>query len=788
METDEDGKTYKVVHVPQDAGSNGAVLWKVATGVLFLVCIALAVALGVVVAGDVKPCGAGMAAVTVVEGPPGVFDDLTAAEIKAARDYLLGVTPLGIKPIGEATFYDNYIYVVEVHLPPKAEALSYLDNNGPRPERQALVTVYGGGRTQPVVEQYVVGPLPNPTRHTAHTPAGRKNPIPWHSRNPGGIERSLMNEAMSQATRQMDDILAESFDGFRHNDCGDLCLLPLDSVPRGFRSGERMSWHRFHRAVEGFHLHPLPCAVELNHTDMDHTRWRVVQVEYNNQYFSSVADFVQRYNDGSVEKVRVPAPTGDAALYSSSRRHGSPAHPSEPLRGPELIEPDGRRYKVTGRHIEYMGWSFDWRLATTSGPHLFDVRMNGERILYELAMKEIATWYSGSDPVMTSKFVDGGLPVGGNFELARGIYCPTTATFFDTVHMMDKAGPVLYKNSVCVFELNTGIPLRRHYESNYYDGHSFYGGLVDNALVLRTIQTVGNYDLLYDFIFHLNGVLEVKATLNGYVRVTYYHPNQGPYGYPAWGGSMANLHQHFFNYKVDLDVGGTINRFETVDITVDNVTLPFRPDVRHFLTRLERSQKTRETEATVQYDFTKPKYYNFYSDNHKNRFDVHRGYRIQLNGISKNLLPKDGAAAVNGAAWMDYQVAVTRRKDSESSSSSIFNQNDLYDPVVNFQSFIDDNENIVDEDLVAWVTLAAHHVPHSEDFPTTATAGNQLQFFIRPFHFYDEDPSIASPNAVWVGRSPGSSENYVDRYGTPEVSTCEPKHIPMNYDGRWHYA
>lgn len=45
-------------------------------------------------------------------------------------------------------------------------------------------------------------------------------------------------------------------------------------------------------------------------------------------------------------------------------------------------------------------------------------------------------------------------------ELVAGIDCPTTAQFIDT-SLWDK-GALIYRNAICVFELDTGVPLRRH--------------------------------------------------------------------------------------------------------------------------------------------------------------------------------------------------------------------------------------------------------------------------------------------------------------------------------------
>jgi hypothetical protein len=49
--------------------------------------------------------------------------------------------------------------------------------------------------------------------------------------------------------------------------------------------------------------------------------------------------------------------------------------------------------------------------------------------------------------------------------------------------------------------------------------------------------------------------------------------------------------------------------------------------------------------------------------------------------------------------WARYQFAVTKRKETEAHSSSMYSMFDIHDQVVNFQGFIDDNENITDEVL-----------------------------------------------------------------------------------------
>ncbi|KAI8477680.1 amine oxidase, partial [Branchiostoma belcheri] len=767
--------------------------WKVATLVLFLVCVALAVTLIVVLCSGVstgqhdghgQPCAAGYVVEPVDPTRPGPFSDLSLEEIDSVRNYMLAQDSLQLTPWEHAEISDNYIYAIETHLPAKDDVLRFLDGGGPAPERLAKVTVYAGQRTPAVVEEYIVGPVTNPSRHTVYTLRGRKFPIPFHSRVPDSKENNLVEGRLREVSETAYRVLKESFDTWYHN-CTDRCLTFIDTAPRGFRSGQRKTWWYAMRNLQGMTLNPVGFMVEVNTEGANTSQWRAERVFYNGQLFDSVHELVSDYNQGTVEKVTLPMPKDDNTLFSSFRRRGPPQPPT-PLRAPEQFEPDGRRYKVRGRHVEYMGWSFDWRLSTTHGPQLLDIKMNGERVVYELSLQEIGAFYSGHDPLMLSTFfLDTGWNMGSShFELVPGVDCPTTASYLDVLHQKDSARPRQYKNAVCVFELNTGIPLRRHYESDFQGGYLFYGGMVDNVLVVRTISTVFNYDYVLDFIFHQNGVLEVRTSLTGYVMSTFYTQAEAPYGYKMWQSAIGNAHHHVINLKVDMDVGGIENRYETVDFVQTNITNPLYPELYHIHTKAQRNPKTTEREAILHYNFDRPKYYNFYNQEKSNSYGIKKGYRIQINAPTKELVPR-GWGPMRGAAWADYQMAVTRRKESEPASSSLYNQNDPFDPVVDFDRFLDDDENIVDQDLVAWVTMGTHHVPHAEDAPVTATAGNQLSLFLRPFHFFDEDPSMASSNGVLITYDKDSHEVDVDRFGTPYGSNCLPREAVFAYNGTW---
>jgi diamine oxidase len=506
------------------------------------------------------------------------------------------------------------------------------------------------------------------------------------------------------------------------------------------------------------------------------------QVYYNKTIFDSVDEFIKSYELRNITKVNHSAPEENDLTYSTLKRRGTHLQPSLPLREPEQFEPDGRRYTAENNHIEYMGWSFDFRIRTTSGPQLFDIRFNGERIVYELSLQEPASFYSAYSPTQSAgNYLDTAWAIGANFELVKGVDCPKTATFFDVVYFADSSHPGKRRNAVCVFEHNLGMPLRRHFENDFEGSYAFYGGMQGTGLVLRTISTPYNYDYVYDFIFYPNGVIETKISTTGYLLSTLWRPVEDDYGNEVHKNVAGTIHDHIFHYKVDLDIAGRKNRFETITTTLENISSLWFPNTRHVQKRLIHDLKRTELDAAYKFDFQKPSYLNFYNSAEKNAQGVRRGYRIQHNGIIHQLYPENWQFT-NGFSWSHYQLAVTKYKKTEDRSSSMYNQNDLYNPVVDFKKFIMDNESIVDEDLVSWITVGVMHIPHSEDIPNTSTPGNYAGFFLRPFNYFNEDPSIASRDGVLI--TPTDDGSKVDRFGRPQGSQCVPPDEPMVYNGK----
>ena len=714
----------------------------------------------------------------------GVYDDLSKEEIIAVRDYILSQPSLNVTPYQQAAINDNYIYLIELQQPAKDEAIDYLDSeNAPKPERKARVIIFNGGKSNPDVREYIVGPAGKPSYHNETRGPGQKYPIPFDYRPGDSKESAVLDKIVLNVTAQVHDLLFESYDGYTYGGCTNRCLTYSSSAPGEF--GDRKSWVWLMRDFQGFYLHPVGFEFYVNTKGSDASLFKVEKVFYFNTSFQSVEELMSAYSNGSLQKTFLPASSSsdDSPLYSTFLRRGKP-QPPKPLRPPQLVEPDGKRYVVSGRHVEYMKWSFDFRSRSSTGLQLFDLRFDGERIVYELSLQEAAAFYSGWSPMqMSTDYLDTSWGMGfSKFELVRGVDCPSTATFFDTLHFVDAEAPAKYRNSICLFEMNLGLPLRRHFDSNFDGGFNFYGGMPGTALVLRSVSTAYNYDYIYDYLFYPNGVLEVRVSTSGYVQATFWTSNESPYGNQIHPFVAGTIHDHLLNYKVDLDIGGRKNSYETVDIEVENITSPWFPGVRRVQKVVRRNLKKTEQEAIYHKNFDHPKYLNFFSEGNVNKIGVNRGYRVHIRDMMKQMYPNDWQL-VRGAEWSKNQMTVTKYKEHEKTSSSVYSQFGMYDPVVDFARYTADNESIVNEDLVAWVTVGMMHVPHSEDIPNTATAANSASFFLRPYNYFDEDPSMASHDALLILPTKNGAD--VDRFGTPQGPECAVKSKPLDFKGKY---
>lgn len=127
------------------------------------------------------------------------------------------------------------------------------------------------------------------------------------------------------------------------------------------------------------------------------------------------------------------------------------------------------------------------------------------------------------------------------------------------LHMGDTTR--ILKNNIFIFEYTADHALQRHTSRSYISISK------NNYFVVRTTSVVGNYDYTFDYIFYLDGSIEIKIRASGYIEGSFWAVNRSKeYGYRVHDQFSTSIHDHVLNFKADLDIAGTNNRIVRVGV------------------------------------------------------------------------------------------------------------------------------------------------------------------------------------------------------------------------------
>uniref|UniRef100_A0A8D0Q339 Amine oxidase n=1 Tax=Sus scrofa TaxID=9823 RepID=A0A8D0Q339_PIG len=711
------------------------------------------------------PSGAPGAQPWTHPGQSQLFADLSREELTAVMNFLTQKLGPGLVDAAQARPADNCIFSVELQLPPKAAALAHLDRGSPPPAREALAIIFFGGQPQPNVTELVVGPLPQPSYVRDVTVERHGGPLPYHRRpvlmrEYLDIDQMIFRRELPQAA------------GLLHHCCfyssQSQNLVTMTSAPRGLQSGDRATWFGLYYNISGagFYLHPVGLELLVDHKALDPALWTIQKVFFQGRYYESLAHLEEQFEAGLVNVVVIPD-NGTDAFWSLKSR--VPPGPAPPLQ----FYPQGPRFSVQGSRVASSLWTFSFGLGAFSGPRIFDIRFQGERVAYEVSVQEALAVYGGNSPAaIMTRYMDGSFGMGKySTPLTRGVDCPYLATYVDWPFLLETL-----HDAICVFEQNQGLPVRRHHSA--FHSH-YFGGLAETVLVIRSVSTMLNYDYVWDMIFHPSGAIEVKLHTTGYISSAFLFGAARKYGNQVGEHILGTVHTHSAHFKVDLDVG-VLDHWLWAELPP---TLP-GPPRQTLRVKLELELLARTTATAIPEGPSSCQY--LYSSNlEKGGLGGTTGKSLQI--VLKVRQPTRVASRVTvGIRWERYQLAVTQRKETEPRSTSIFNQNDPWAPTVDFAAFIN-NETIAGEDLVAWVTAGFLHIPHAEDIPNTVTVANSVGFFLRPYNFFDQDPSINSADSIYFreDQDPGACD--VNPLAClSETAACAPSLPAFSHGGFFH--
>ncbi|KAH9482139.1 Amiloride-sensitive amine oxidase [copper-containing] [Psilocybe cubensis] len=669
---------------------------------------------------------------------------------------------------------DNVIYLIEAYYPPKKEALAFLNDphQVPRPDRYARVTIQHGGLKIPEIKDYLVGPLPigSATKIRRLTEIYHREDIPFNAyalTNWTSIP-SFMARAVKPLIPAMEDLFGGTIRGFDND-----TLIAGMSGPFSFDGSFRRLWTTWRRNTAGSYLLPVNFYNYIDISGTDPSQWKILKLMYHDQIFPTVESFLEAYNNGTL--VRHPeqkAPDLDFS-WTQRKRVGQDRDLDE-LPGPRSVSFSGLRYRIDReqQYVSWLGWGMYLGFDRDMGLNLWDIRFRGQRIIYQLQPQEAIAQYGGNDPLQTSTaWLDRHFGMGTMVrDMIPHYDCPQESVYLPAITFTPQ-GNVQVQRAICIFEQDTGRPLSRH--TGFLEGE--FGAVKSYVLTIRTVTTVGKY---FDYSFYLDGTIEVRLSASGYMQGGYYTSKiQEGYGGRIRHTSMGNLHDHVINYKVDFDIAGTENSLLKTTTKQEEVTHPWLDDdwgKQAIQQRINKEYIANEDDALLKYPTNFQGGYAIVNQDVRNTWGLPKGYAIHPGYSPIHNTVVGSKRLLNNANWARYNLAVSLRKETEPSSSSMWNLHLPGAPMVDFHKFFN-GENITQQDLVAWINLGMHHLPQAEDSPNTKTNLATSSFLLTPLNYFDADVSMEMKNAILLHppKAPGGSYTF-DDYGVKQDVTCLP--------------
>ena len=438
-----------------------------------------------------------------------------------------------------------------------------------------------------------------------------------------------------------------------------------------------------------------------------------------------------------------PVPIPDApADFSSASLKGSPNAIS-------IVQSGGPSFEVDGREVSWQRWQFHFRMDPRLGPVVSLVTYDDDGeirpILYQGSLSEIFIPYMDPDVGWFFRtYLDAGENGVGRLAvpLQPGLDCPDNAVFFDAIFAHDTGEPYEQGNAACLFERFAGDIGWRHYEA--VTGENTVRPRTD--LVLRSISAIGNYDYIFDWVFRQDGTVKIGVGATGVPQVKAVSRGSTAgdqngldtaYGRLVAEHTVATNHDHFFSFRLDLDVDGQENSIVYEQLRTEPVD---SDGGRKSVWVVDSTTALSEDTAKQVIDIQQPTLWRVVNPNVLGPLGNPVSYQLEHKSNAIPLLTADDFPQQR-AGFTDHHLWVTPYDPNERYAAGIYpNQSKGGDGL---PAWTEANRPIENADIVLWYTLGFHHVVRAEDWPVTPTLWNEFE--LRPFDFFVRNPALDIP-------------------------------------------
>jgi primary-amine oxidase len=407
-----------------------------------------------------------------------------------------------------------------------------------------------------------------------------------------------------------------------------------------------------------------------------------------------------------------------------------------------ITQSEGPSFTVNGHEVSWQKWHFRLGFTPREGVvlHTISYEDQGRQrpIIYRASLAEMVIPYGDPSPNhrRQNAFDVGEYGVGMLANaLELGCDCLGSIHYFDTF-MTDSRGNVLkLPNAICMHEEDYGI-LWKHidWRTNQTEVRR------SRRLVVSFIATVGNYEYGYFWYFYQDGTIQFEAKMTGIMNTGAVPAGVTPkYGRLVAPQLNAPIHQHFFNFRLDMMVDGPNN--SVYEVHTESVPMgPENPLGNAFFAKSTLLSK--ESEAQQVIDPLSARNWKIANPSVLNGVGEPVSYKL-IPG--ENVLPfaHPESSVMKRATFARKHLWVTPyARDERYPAGDYPNQ---HAGGAGLPAWTQADRSIENTDVVLWYTMGAHHVPRPEDWPVMPAG--YFGFTLKPDGFFDRNPALDIPPA-----------------------------------------
>ncbi len=393
-----------------------------------------------------------------------------------------------------------------------------------------------------------------------------------------------------------------------------------------------------------------------------------------------------------------------------------------------------RAFDIVDGEVRWQKWHFRYGMHPREGVVLYTVGYEDggkvRPVMYRGSLSEMVVPYGdpGAGWYFRNSFDVGELGLGAMASpLRRGVDCPENCSLFDAVVADESGEPHRIPGAIAIFERDAGI-LWKHADNTRRS----------RELVVSYFSQPGNYEYGFDWIFHQDGTLEMRVSLTGIMAAKGVADGvHEPYSHLVAKNLAAPHHQHFFTFRLDLDVDGTANRV----VEMNSAPMPAGPENPYgggFI--MTETPLLREADAQRNLNLESSRRWIVTNPDAKNALGHPTGFAL-LPGENAVPFALPDSWVRKRAGFLNAHIWATPYADAERYAAGDYpNQSRGGDGLPKWTAA---NRSIDNQDVVLWYTMGITHNPRPEDWPVMPV--HAAGFKLVPWGFFSSNPALDIP-------------------------------------------